>query len=342
MTEREVSRRLGGRYQLVREIGKGGMGRVYQAVGTKTGQSVAIKVIRIREDGSADAVRRVQQRVAVLSTLEHPNIVEIYGGFVEELEVCIVMELLQGQSLWRVMHRERLSLGRIRHLAMQVAGALDCAHGRGVVHRDIKPGNIMVLVDDQVKLLDFGIALIGSAAAAHAPTSARRLGTPWYMAPEQIEGQRVDGRADIYSLGAVMYHLVTGRPPFEGEDPLTVAFQHVHRAPQRPRSINPSIPEDWEALILKALAKDLADRFQTAAALADALAALGTRETGAAASAAPPPRSSREPWGPTTEPAGRPDRQPTVAPEPPSTTDLGALVPARLDQTSEAGPSPHQ
>ena len=211
-----MSASFGGRYQFVREIGAGGMGRVFQAVDTKTSQPVAIKVVRTGQDeNDDDAVLRVRQEVATLSALKHPNIVEIYGGFLQERQACIVMELLEGHTLWQLLHLESLSLDRIQHLARQVAGALEYAHGRGIVHRDIKPGNVMVLTDDQVKVLDLGTALIRSAAASITLTPDRALGTPWYMAPEQIEGQQVDGRANIYSFGAVMYHMVTGRPPFE-------------------------------------------------------------------------------------------------------------------------------
>jgi DNA-binding beta-propeller fold protein YncE len=158
----------------------------------------------------------------------------------------------------------------------QVAAALACAHGRGIVHRDIKPDNIMVVGDDQVKVTDFGIArmLRPIDAVTTMTSTGMTMGTPLYMAPEQIEGKKVDGRADIYSLGAVLYQAVTARPPFEGEDPLTVAISHVRDAPRPPREINPNVPKDWEALILKALAKDPADRFQSAAALDTALAAL--------------------------------------------------------------------
>jgi serine/threonine-protein kinase len=132
----------------------------------------------------------------------------------------------------------------------QVAAALTYAHGRTIVHRDIKPDNIMVIGDDHVKVTDFGIARVMRTGATLNTMAGMSIGTPLYMAPEQIEGQKVDGRADIYSTGAVMYQMATGRPPFEGDDPLTIAFKHVHKAPQPPSTVNADVPEDWEAVIL--------------------------------------------------------------------------------------------
>jgi serine/threonine-protein kinase len=140
------------------------------------------------------------------------------------------------------MQSERLPLPRIKGLMSQVAAALIYAHGRAIVHRDIKPDNIMVVGDDHVKVTDFGIARILRSGGTLNTATGTSIGTPLYMAPEQIEGTRIDGRADIYSLGTVMYHLVTGHPPFEGQDPLTVAFKHVHRPPQPPRELNADVP----------------------------------------------------------------------------------------------------
>jgi len=276
-----VSTKLGGRYQLVREIGAGGMGRVFQALDTETGRTVAAKIMIASSEDNLEALLRFQQEGAVLSTLKHPNIVEVYGTFLEEHTSCIIMELLEGQSLAQILRSEgRLPLPRVKYLAYQVASALAFAHKRAIVHRDVKPDNVMVVGNDQVKVTDFGIARILRTGATLNTATGVTIGTPLYMAPEQIEGQKVDGRADIYSFGAVLYQMVTGRPPFEGEDPLTVAFKHVHKAPQPPSEVNADVPEDWEAVILKALAKDPADRFQTAAALEEAVGTLRTGQPG--------------------------------------------------------------
>ncbi len=270
-----MNTRIGGRYQLVREIGRGGMGRVYQAVDTETGRAVAAKIMTATAESDIQALLRFQQEGAVLSTLKHPNIVQVSGTFLEEETCSIVMELLEGRSLADILHTERLSLPRIKHLSEQVATALVYAHGRGIVHRDIKPDNVMVVGDDRVKVTDFGIARILGGGAPHTLTGMS-LGTPLYMAPEQIRGQTVDGRTDIYALGAVMYQMVTGQPPFEGSDPLSIAFKHVHEAPEPPTRVSADVPLDWEGLILTCLAKAPADRFQTAAQLEAAISRLST------------------------------------------------------------------
>jgi serine/threonine protein kinase, bacterial len=278
--------KVGGRYQIVREIGAGGMGRVFQAVDTETGKPVAAKMMVTEGANSLDLLLRFQQEGAVLSTLKHPNIVEVYGTFLVDQTSCIVMELLEGRSLGDILASgESLPRSRIVRLMQQVAAALGYAHARGIVHRDVKPDNIMVMGDDHVKVTDFGIARILGSGATLNTAPGTSIGTPVYMAPEQIEGQQVDGRSDIYSFGSVMYQLVTGHPPFEGDDPITIAFQIVHKAPHPPSSVNAEVPTDWEALILKALAKDPADRFQTAEELSRAVSSLTVESSGGSSGA---------------------------------------------------------
>ena len=276
-----MSTRLGGRYQVVREIGAGGMGRVFHAVDTETGRSVAAKVLIAGEEIDLQALLRFQQEGAVLSTLKHPNIVQVYGTHLEEHTSCIIMELLEGRPLGEVMCDERLPLSRIKNLMQQVASALAFAHRRSIVHRDIKPDNIMVVGDDHVKVTDFGIARIIQEGTSLATRTGMAMGTPLYMSPEQIEGHKIDGRTDIYSFGAVLYQLATNRPPFEGQDPLTIAFKHVHKAPAPPGEVSADVPGDWEDLILKCLAKNPDDRIQTAAALEEAVASLSIARTSA-------------------------------------------------------------
>lgn len=296
-----MSTRLGGRYQLVRELGAGGMGRVFQAVDTETGRAVAAKIMLATSEDNLDALLRFQQEGALLSTLKHPNIVEVYGTFLEEHTSCIIMELLEGRSLSQILRAERLSLARVKNIAAQTTSALAYAHGRAIVHRDVKPDNIMIVGDDHVKVTDFGIARILRTGATLNTATGMSIGTPLYMAPEQIEGQKVDGRADIYSFGAVLYQMVTGQPPFEGDDPLTIAFKHVHKAPRKPQELAADIPDDWEAVILKCLSKDPGDRFQTATALHDAIQALGggngTIPAGSAQTEAPPRTTTPPPTG---------------------------------------------
>ena len=265
---------VGNRYRLVHELGSGGMGRVFQAVDTNTGEAVAAKLLTVSSEDNLEILLRFQQEGTVLSTLKHPNIVQVYCTFLEENTSCIIMELLEGRSLAQILRDERLPLSRVKLLMRQVASALAYAHGRAIVHRDIKPGNIMVIGNDRVKVTDFGIARVLRTGATLQTATGAGIGTPLYMAPEQIEGQKVDGRADVYSFGAVMYHMVTGRPPFEGDDPLTIAFKHVHNAPVPPSAENADVPADWEALILTTLAKNPAERYQSAHALEEAVSML--------------------------------------------------------------------
>ena len=281
---RKMIEALGSRYRLVRQIGAGGMGRVFEAVDTRTGEAVAAKIMFARAEAEPKAQLRFRQEGAVLAALDHPNIVKVFGTFVDEHASWIVMELLEGRSLGQLLRAQQgskgLPLRRVKELMQQVAGALTFAHEHNIIHRDIKPDNIMVDDEDHVTVTDFGVArLLRPAGTTSTLTSAgMMMGTPSYMAPEQIEGRRVDGRSDVYSLGAVLYEVVTGRMPFEGDDPLSVAFQHVHEAPVPPRLLNAAVPEDWESLILKALAKDPSDRFQSAVAIERAIAALSVRE----------------------------------------------------------------
>jgi serine/threonine protein kinase/DNA-binding beta-propeller fold protein YncE/class 3 adenylate cyclase len=294
----EMLRSVGGHYRLIREIGAGGMGRVFQAIDTRSGESVAAKIMFTSKEAAADAALRFEQEGAVLARLQHPNIVKVYGTFMEEHASCIVMELLEGGSLAEILRSGHLDLARTRRIVQQVAAALAAAHAKGIVHRDIKPDNIMVVGDDEVRVTDFGIArVLRPEATIHTMVSTgMTLGTPLYMAPEQIDGRKVDGRADVYALGAVLYQMVTGRPLFEGMDAMTIAFKHMSEVPRPPSQVNKDLPDDWEALILKSLAKDPADRYQTALALERAISALGT-ESKATLPATAPGQRFRTPFG---------------------------------------------
>jgi serine/threonine protein kinase len=237
---------------------------------------VAAKVVLARTEIDLDVLLRFQQEGAMLATLSHPNIVRIHDTFAEQHACCIIMELLDGPTLGQILRTGPLPLPRAKRLALQVAAALTYAHAQGIVHRDIKPDNIVVVSENQVKVTDFGIArlLQPDALPQTIATTGMRMGTPLYMAPEQVEGKKVDGRTDIYAFGALLFHMVTGRPPFEGEDALVVAIKHVQDDPPRPSSLNPAIPAAWDALIQKTLAKDPGRRFQSAKELEAAIAAL--------------------------------------------------------------------
>jgi serine/threonine protein kinase/DNA-binding beta-propeller fold protein YncE len=342
----EMLRTLGGRYRLVRQVGSGGMGRVFQAVDTRTGKVVAAKILFASSEADLAALLRFQQEGAVLSTLKHPNIVQVYGTFLEEHTSCIIMELLEGASLRQVLERETLGLARLKSIAQQAARALAYAHSKSIVHRDVKPDNIMILPGDQVKVTDFGIARILSPGGTLNTMTGMTMGTPLYMAPEQIAGRDVDGRADVYSLGAVLYQALVGRPPFEGDDPITVAFRQVQAAPAAPSTIRDGIPPDWEELILRALAKAPADRFPSAAAIEHAIADL-TVEENTLPIERPPAAVDADMKDATGAPAPETGRRsplriltpPAVRPPPPATAPAGVPAPSAPSRRPDAARS---
>jgi DNA-binding beta-propeller fold protein YncE len=236
-----------------------------------------------------------------------------------------------------------LPLPRIKAITQQAAGALAYAHSKSIVHRDVKPDNIIVVGEDHVKVTDFGIARIlrPDATINTMQSTGMSLGTPHYMAPEQVEGKRVDGRADVYSLGAVLYQMVTGRPPFEGNDPVTIAYKHVHEAPSPPSEIVADVPEDWEGLILKALAKSPQDRFASAGEMEEAIEDLSAspRATGTVVA---PRRRVPTPFPRRREPSPPPSAPAEPPPTPPPSPGLGleslgnqisSLVEAQLANT---------
>jgi serine/threonine protein kinase, bacterial len=276
----ELVQSLGGRLELEGLIGAGAMGHVFAAYDRKTDRAVAAKLILARGELSAETLHQFQKEGAMLASLSHPHVVRIYDTFIEEHASCIIMERVEGRSLRQVLDEGPLPLPRAKQLFQQVAAALDHAHQMQIVHCDIKPDNIMVTASDQVKVTDFGIARIlkSDITLETLTTTGMRMGTPLYMAPEQIEGKKVDGRADIYGMGAVLFHMVTGRPPFEGNDPLAIIAKHLQEDAPPPSAVDPSIPADWDAVILKALAKDPARRHQSAAAFLGAIADLSTSE----------------------------------------------------------------
>jgi len=269
-------RSLGGRLELQGEIGAGSTGRVFRAFDRKLQHVVAAKLVLARTAIELDGLMRFQQEGAVLAKLEHLNIVRIHDTFAEEHATCIIMELLDGQSLGQILQNGPLPLARARNLGLQVADALAYAHGQSIVHRDIKPDNVMVLPADRVKVMDFGIAsIVQPDRSLHTmATTGMRMGTPLYMAPEQIEGKQVDGRTDIYALGAMLYHMVTGRPPFDDSDVLAIVVKQLQEEPVPPSDRDPAIPADWNGVILHALAKDPASRYESVKEMREAIAGL--------------------------------------------------------------------
>ncbi len=246
---------------------------VYHAHDPVIGRDVAVKTMHLSEAGTGmsrqELVGRFQTEARAAGLLAHPNIVVIYDAGEEEGLFYITMEMVEGRSLQTLLDaRQLFPLPRVMKMMEQVCSALDFAHQHGVVHRDIKPANLMLTEDDTVKITDFGTAKIlqfGTAQTAHV------MGTPSYMSPEQVKGKPVDGRSDIFSLGVILYELLTGEKPFPGQNITTVIYKIINEDPISPRSLDSSIHPGLSAVISRALAKDPATRFQNCHELLDAL-----------------------------------------------------------------------
>ncbi len=268
-----------GQYRLRRQIGAGGMGEVYLAEHQLLKRPCALKLIRVGSESSPKALERFEREVRLTATLSHPNTVEIYDyGRTEDGTYYYVMEYLRGLSLADLVERHGpLPPGRAVYLLRQVCLSLREAHAAGLIHRDIKPSNIFASrrggMDDVAKLFDFGLVLsLAKGGDPRVTGEGRIFGTPLFMSPEQATGERdLDGRCDIYSLGAVAYYLLTGRPPFRGEDGIGLMIAHARDPVAPPSQLCPDIPEDLERVVLRCLAKDPGDRFPNTESLERAL-----------------------------------------------------------------------
>jgi serine/threonine-protein kinase len=268
-----------GHYRLGRRIGSGGMGEVYLAEHQLLKRPCALKLIRPDRMGNPRALARFEREVRLTATLSHPNTVEIYDyGRTEDGTYYYVMEYLPGLSLADLVEQYGpLPPGRAVFLLRQVCGSLREAHAAGLIHRDIKPSNIFAArrggSDDVAKLFDFGLVLpLARTGAPQMTVEGQILGTPLFMSPEQAKGDgELDGRSDIYSLGAVAYYLLTGRPPFDKADGLRLLIAHARDPVVPPSLVNADIPRDLERIVLRCLAKDVADRFSDAESLERAL-----------------------------------------------------------------------
>jgi serine/threonine-protein kinase len=265
-----IGRVLAGRYELDEIVGQGGMATVYRAHDQALGRDVALKVLRDQYAADPEFVERFDREARGAARLAHPNVVDIYDVGSDDGMRYLVMELVEGENLKRLIRRSApLPPALVIRLGREIAAALDYAHRRGLIHRDVKPQNVLIDAEGHAKLTDFGIVeAAGSAALTETGTV---LGTAQYMAPEQARGRSVGPPSDIYSLGVVLYEMATGRLPFEGETPLAIALRHVQDEPTPPRRLNPSLPPALEAAILRAMAKDPARRYPSAAALAEEL-----------------------------------------------------------------------
>jgi serine/threonine-protein kinase len=304
---------LAGRYRLVEVIGRGGMSTVYRAVDAKLRRTVAVKVLSpALADADPVSLARFEREAQAAAGLAHPSIVAVYDTAVDGDIRFIVMEYVPGHSLDEVLRSDgRLEPAHAVYIAEQVASALAVAHGAGIVHRDIKPGNVMVTDDGAVKVLDFGIARAVDGSTLTHTSSV--VGTAAYMSPEQAAGRRADDRADIYSLGCLLYTMLTGGPPFTGEVSAAVLGQHLHAEPPSPRDANPEVPPALDALVMQMLAKDPDARPQTAFEVRDRLAQVLTGAPAALAETAPTGRLAGE-------------VAPEIAQTPESASHRGAVV----------------
>jgi eukaryotic-like serine/threonine-protein kinase len=255
---------LGGRYRVERELGRGGMAKVFLGSDTVLGRTVAVKVLAPQFADDDGFVMRFRREAQAAASIGHPHIVSVFDTGSDDGVHFIVMEYVEGRTLAEILAGGgRILPDRAIDIAIDVCGALEAAHAQGVIHRDIKPGNIMLNPRGEVKVTDFGIARVTTTADTVAQTAAI-LGTASYLSPEQAQGQPVDGRSDIYSLGCVLYEMVTGRPPFLGDSPVAVASKQVLEQPTPPSRLNPDVTADLDAVILRALAKNPANRYQSA------------------------------------------------------------------------------
>jgi serine/threonine protein kinase len=274
---------LNGRYELGELIGRGGMADVHRGLDTRLGRTVAIKLLRPDLARDPQFLARFKREAQAVAALNHPSIVAIYdtgehtvpGDAHDQVRVpYIVMEFVAGKTLRDLIRASDITIDQAVEYTLGVLSALEYSHKAGIVHRDIKPANVMYCENsDMVKVMDFGIARAVADSSATMTQTQAVVGTAQYLSPEQARGEAVDARSDLYSAGCLLYETLTGRPPFVGESPVSVAYQHVRERPEPPSSFNPDISEPLDSVLEKALQKNRADRFQDAAAFRRALRA---------------------------------------------------------------------
>lgn len=253
---------FGGRYEIKDRIGIGGMAEVYRAQDSTLGRVVAVKVMLPQFAADPSFTQRFRQEAAAAANLQSPYIVNVYDWGQDDETYYIVMEFVRGSDLkTAIQQRGAINQRKAAEIGSQVCQALTVAHNQDIIHRDIKPQNIMVLRDGSVKVADFGIACLANSANT---LTQEALGSVHYMSPEQARGDRTDARSDIYSAGVVLYEMLTGRLPFEGDNAVSVAIQHLSSVPLSPREINPDVPEALELICMKAMASDLEKRYASA------------------------------------------------------------------------------
>lgn len=262
--EKYIGKKLDGRYEITELIGVGGMAEVYKGVDVMDHKDVAIKILKKEYSENEDFLRRFRNESKAIAVLSHPNIVKIYDvGFSEKVQY-IVMEYIDGITLKEYIEEEKILTWKDTvHFVIQILRALQHAHDKGIVHRDIKPQNIMMFTDGTIKVMDFGIAKFAREEGKTATDQA--IGSVHYISPEQAGGDVTDAKSDIYSVGAMMYEMLTGSKPFDSDNPVAIAVMHMQDIPERPRALNPDIPDGLEEIVLRAMEKSPADRYQSTA-----------------------------------------------------------------------------
>jgi len=251
-----------GRYEITAELGRGAMGVVYKGFDPNVGRTVAIKIVQLA-GGDEELIMRFRREAQAAGVLNHPNIVTIYDADEDQGVFYIAMEYVEGETLDQIIRGGPIALDMVKSIIEDVGSALDLAHDKQIIHRDIKPANIMI-AGGRAKIMDFGVARLASSTATATGTV---IGTPSYMSPEAVKGQTVDGRADIFSLGVVLYEMLTGKRPFAGDSIASVMYKIVGEQPALPTAVNPKLPNGLDVVLAKALAKEPQERYQDCATL---------------------------------------------------------------------------
>ena len=252
------------RYEITELLGEGGMAFVYKALDKELQRFVAIKTLKPSYVGQEKFVERFKREAQVASNINNPNIVQIFDWGIEDVPY-FVMEYIEGNSLTQILAKKKqLSISDVVYIGSRVANGLQAAHSNGLVHRDIKPGNILITSDGRVKVTDFGIVAVQNESSDITKTGSV-LGTATYISPEQAKGESVSAKSDLYSLGIVLYEMLVGKPPFEGDSPVSVATKHLTDKPEKLISSRQDIPKGLENAVLKLLNKNSSERFRSAA-----------------------------------------------------------------------------
>jgi beta-lactam-binding protein with PASTA domain/tRNA A-37 threonylcarbamoyl transferase component Bud32 len=260
---------LAGRYRIETAVGEGGMAKVFRGQDQVLGRTVAVKVLAPEYARDGQFVQRFRREAQSAAALNHPNVVSVFDTGSDGPVHYIVMEFVEGRTLRDVLAAGRLHPRRAAEVGESLCRALASAHKQGLVHRDVKPGNVMLTPSGEVKVMDFGIARVTTGEAL--TQTATVLGTASYFSPEQAKGEPVDARSDVYSAGCVLFEMLTGQPPFSGDSPVSIAYKHVREDPQLPSQLNPDVSSGLDAVVMKAMAKNPANRYQTATEMAEDL-----------------------------------------------------------------------